>query len=352
LILGAGPAGCATALGLLAAGVGRVLLVDKPIAQPFRIGESATPDVAGLLAELGLEGLEHQGHLPYQGNLSAWGDDAPRLDHFLSRGRGCGWHLDRAAFDAWMRDVALARGGRLANPSGIDAIAAEGEGWRVSVRGLGETSARVLVDAGGRRSPLATRLGAHRRTLDGLQALAAHTDGCVDMGGLSLVESFADGWWYATALPDGRVLVTLMTDRDIAKARGFADPAVFSQAWKDTGLLSRHVPAPASLAHVQAFAAHGGCIDRAAGRSWICVGDALMAFDPLSSSGISGALHDALAAVPAILGQLDGRIDPARDYALRADCTFRRYLAERRQRYAAERRWPEHAFWARRAGQG
>jgi flavin-dependent dehydrogenase len=219
------------------------------------------------------------------------------------------------------------------------------------VQGLGETSARVLVDAGGRRSPLATRLGAHRRKLDGLQALAAHTDGCVDMGGLSLVESFADGWWYATALPDGRALVTLMTDQDSAKARGFAEPAAFIRAWNDTGLLKRHVQAPSTLARIHAFAAHSGCIDRAAGRNWICVGDALMGLDPLTSSGISGALNDALAAVPAILGQLDGRTGPARDYALRADAGFRRYLAERRQRYGAERRWPGHPFWARRTGQ-
>src|SRR5690349_6553232 len=96
LISGAGPAGCATALALVQAGAA-VLLLDRPLNQPFRIGESATPDVAGHLAKLGLKQALDD-HLPYHGNVSLWGSDTPQLDHFLFRAQGHGWHLDRAAF--------------------------------------------------------------------------------------------------------------------------------------------------------------------------------------------------------------------------------------------------------------
>jgi flavin-dependent dehydrogenase len=351
LILGAGPAGCATALGLMAAGIERVLLVDRPLALPFRIGESATPDVAGLLAEFGLDKrLGQMGHTPYHGNLSLWGGPSPSLEHFLRRGQGHGWHLDRAAFDAWLRQEAVARGACLASPSRIDAIVPAGDGWRASVRGMGEISARVAVDAGGRRSPLAGRLGIKRRQIDTLLALATHMAGGAANAGLSWVESFPHGWWYAAGLPDGRTLVALMTDRDIAAAEGFHEPQQFLQAWRRTRLLAEHAKPPDDLPPIQAFAAHSGFLQRAAGSRWIAVGDALMGFDPLTSSGISGALNDAVAAVPAILQQLNGCNELAQAYAERANATFKRYLAERQRYYAIERRWSGQAFWARRIG--
>lgn len=351
LILGAGPAGCATAMGLMAAGVERVLLVDKPQAKRFPIGESATPDIAGLLAEFGLDNrLGQMGHTPYHGNLSLWGDDAPQLGHFLPKGRGHGWHLDRAAFDAWLRREALERGAHLASPCGIGAIAPGQDGWRIALRGAAETSARVVVDAAGRRAPLARRLGIGRQRVDGLLALAAHSAAGTGMAGLSLVEACADGWWYATSVPDGRVLVTLMTDRDIAQAQGFHDPQRFLQAWRATRLIARHAAVPADTPEMGVFAAHSGFLHSAAGSRWIAVGDALMGMDPLTSSGLSGAFNDAVAAVPAILGQLDGRTDPARAYAERANASFRRYLAERRRHYAAEQRWSSQPFWSRRNG--
>ena len=349
LILGAGPAGCATALGLSASGVKRVLLVDKPLALPFRIGESATPDVAGLLSGLGLEQrLDRMGHLPYHGNLSMWGSEVPRLDHFLRRGRGNGWHLDRAAFDSWLRQEAEAQGAQLAADSGIGSIAPRDGGWQVTLRDKRDVSARVVVDAAGRRSPLATRLGARRWQVDNLLALAAHTDSASDMAGLSLAESCADGWWYATGLPDGRALVTLMTDSDIAKAQRFDEPASFLRAWRNTRLLAAYLKPPSACPPINVFAAHSGFIERAAGKGWIAVGDALMGMDPLTSSGISGALSDARAAVPAILEQLDGNSGAACDYAKRANSTLKRYLNERRRHYSSERRWTNRPFWSRR----
>ncbi|WP_247892025.1 FAD-dependent oxidoreductase [Azospirillum argentinense] len=81
LIVGAGPAGSATALALRAAGVPRVVLVDRaahgsPERAALRVGESATPNVGPLLARLGLpDDLGRLGHRPYHGNLSLWSGD-------------------------------------------------------------------------------------------------------------------------------------------------------------------------------------------------------------------------------------------------------------------------------------
>jgi flavin-dependent dehydrogenase len=349
LILGAGPAGSATALGLLASGVERVLMVDRCVAKPFHIGESATPDVAGLLEKLGLQNdLGQLGHRPYHGNLSLWGGGTPIVDHFLMRGRGHGWHLDRAAFDAWLRKEAIARGARLVSPASLSAIEPMNDGWRAKVDHLGEVTARVLVDAAGRRAPLASRLGARRKRLDTMVALAMRTAAVDSLPGLSLVEPFADGWWYAASLPDGHTLVTLMTDHDVARKHRFYDTAAYLDAWRNTEELVKRIPPPQAPEPIGIFAAHSGFTDQATGNRWIAVGDALMGFDPLTSSGIAGALDDALAAVPAIKSQLEGDIDAAHAYVGRANSTLKRYLAERRKHYSSERRWTGHEFWARR----
>lgn len=349
LIIGAGPAGAATALGLLAAGIERVLLVDRPIARPFQIGESATPDVPGLLERLGLErDLGRLGHQAYHGNLSLWGGGAPLVDHFLFRARGHGWHLDRAAFDAWLRQEAVARGAHLASPASLSAIAPMTDGWRITVEGLGAVTARVVVDAAGRRAPLAVRLGAQQQRIDTLVALAVQTRPAKGLEGLSLVEPFSDGWWYAACLPNGRAVVALMTDHDVAQTHGFHDTARYIEVWRNTELLMARVPPPSKSAPISVFAAHSAFINKAAGSRWIAVGDALMAFDPLTSSGIAGALDDALSAVPAIQSQLEGNTEASHAYVRRANASLKRYLTERQQHYSAERRWADRVFWARR----
>ncbi|MFC0696092.1 tryptophan 7-halogenase [Paraburkholderia humisilvae] len=348
LIIGAGPAGCATALALEASGC-RVIVLDRPAAHPFQIGESAAPDVGRLLRRLDVEGRLHlSGHRPYQGNISLWGGNEPRLDHFLSRGIGHGWHLDRAAFDEQLRNEVRSRGIRLHRCAGIEAILPSSDGWDARMRGFGNVPARVVVDAGGRRSPLTAQLGIPRRKLDKLVALAVRAAHTRDLIGLSLVEAFADGWWYAAGLPDGHVLVTLMTDQDIAAARSFRNWNAYVHAWRGTRLLVNHVPPPSEPVAIHAFAAHSGCIARAVGKGWVAVGDALMGWDPLTSSGISGALGDGLAAVPAIIDMLEGGRDFAQAYAERANAVFGRYLIERLQRYGIESRWRQSAFWARR----
>ncbi|WP_449228298.1 tryptophan 7-halogenase [Azospirillum argentinense] len=380
LIVGAGPAGSATALALRAAGVPRVVLVDRaahgsPERAALRVGESATPNVGPLLARLGLpDDLGRLGHRPYHGNLSLWSGDGETADDFLRRGSGHGWHLDRARFDRWLREAAVERGARLLAPATLAGIERRPEGgWTVGLRdaaGRRSLTARVVVDAGGRRAPLATALGARRRRLDRLIALAVDVAVDMEIGaapaagsagggfrGRSFVEAVEIGWWYAAVLPGGRAIVTLMTDDDIARAAGLAGADAFRSAWAATARLRDLVPppedSPGAGAAPAVFSAASQHVDRAVGAGWIAVGDALIGFDPLTSSGIAGALDDALAASDTILRWFSGDGAAARGaaigYAQRAEDTLRRYLAERTHHYTAGGRWPDAPFWSRRA---
>ena len=351
LVCGAGPAGCAAALALRQAGVAHVALVDWPLQRAWAVGESATPDVGPMLARLGLPDAM-RGHAAYQGNLSLWGGRR-EIDDFLHRGRGSGWHLDRDAFDAMLRAAAAARGVRLVRPAKVDQLAWERQGWSVRTSEGGEWRAQVLVDATGRRADLATRLGARRQRVDTLVALGAIVaqPEFGGLAGLSMVEPFEHGWWYAAPQRDARAVVCLMTDRELARALSLRDDGRFRQAWAATRELARRLPPPAQPIEIASFAADSGCLDRAAGLGWIAIGDALMSFDPLSSSGISGALADGLAVADTLQPWL---ADPramgasARAWAQRADASWRRFIEQRRRHYAAETRWPGSAFWLAR----
>jgi flavin-dependent dehydrogenase len=356
LICGAGPAGCATAVALRQAGVEHVGLVDWPLERPWAVGESATPDVGPMLARLGIPDAMHV-HASYEGTLSLWGDQR-QIDDFLHRGRGKGWHLDREAFDTTLREAAVARGACLIRPAKIDHLAWEACAWTLQLNDGSEWRARILVDATGRRAELATRLGATRQRIDALVALGTvvQRPAAGGLAGLSLLEPFAFGWWYAAPLPkepdapDARAVVYLMTDRDLARQNGLRNGHRFRQVWCDTEELARRLPPPIEAPRIASFPAHSACLDRAAGPGWMAVGDALMAFDPLTSSGISGALADGLAAADTLVAWLAGQPMALAGlaWARRADTTWQRYLDQRSQHYSTERRWPDSQFWLTR----
>ena len=359
LIVGAGPAGAAAALALRRAGVKRVTLVSRPAGGALRVGESATPDVSRLLERLGLSGdLAALGHRPHHGTLSVWGTPEPVADDFLRRGSGSGWHLDRAAFDEWLRRCAVSAGAHLITPASLaEAEPVEGQGWRVRLRQgqqVSTVTASVLVDASGRKAALATRRGAHCHRLDRLVALAVVADPVPQSGlaGRSLVESVTFGWWYAAVLPSGRAIITLMSDDDLIRENRLNEVNGYRRAWQETTVLREMVKLPAASFIIKPFSAASQYVDQAVGVGWVAIGDALIGFDPLTSSGIAGALSDALAAVDMILcwGRADGAasVQAARAYVQRADSTLRRYLSERKARYCNEQRWIDHPFWQRR----
>ncbi len=357
LILGGGPSGSALGLALKRAGVGDVLIVGPGARRALRIGEAAAPGLAVLLRRLGLDdGLEARGHRPCHGNRSRWGAATSTVSDFLLRAQGPGWHLDRAAFDAWLLGEAIAAGVEHCSPARLDEACRDGDRWLIRLRQGGEVldaQARWIVDATGRPAAFARRRGARLHRLDRLIALAvlAEPAQAAEFGSYSQIEAVELGWWYAAQLPGGKTMVSLMTDSDIARERDLFSVGGFEAAWRSSREIWRIAP-PADLAP-RAFAAGSQFIDQAIAPGWLALGDALMAFDPLSASGLTGAMEDAIAASDLLVRLLG---DPAggesrslrRGYAQRANAGLSRFMSEHRAIYAAEQRWLDSPFWQRR----
>jgi flavin-dependent dehydrogenase len=356
-ILGAGPAGCATALALLGAGARGIVLIDRAPPSAFRVGESATPDVGPLLRRLGASSdLQTMGHRPHYATISLWGGER-RVDDFLRRGAGHGWTLDRARFDNDLRAFAVERGARLIAPGRLLAVLRREGMWRIAAEGPdgGEIGlcARLLVVASGRKSPLDARLGATRRRLDRLTAYVAVVGDAPSLSGRVLVEATELGWWYATRLPDGRALIAFMSDDDLAREAGLPDVGALTRLWRQSRELRERTEEPQSGVAVAVCSAATTFRVPACGRGWLAVGDSMIGLDPLTSSGIAAALADGIAAGATLMGWLgEGAGEPSGDsgYAERTERSLRRYLDERGAAYRRERRWADRPFWARRHG--
>lgn len=376
LIVGAGPAGCATALALRQAGVRRVALLEarpEGAAPGWRLGESATPDVPGLLERLGL--AWPAGHRPCLGNASAWGQ-ALGLDDFARRRLPPAWHVDRALLDEQLRGAAVRAGALLLRGHALGAVRRLEQGWQVGLRAGADggrsgaavhLSARLLVDASGRAAVLARRLGARRQAVDRQVALATPWPGAEPAGGWPapgpahplhqrvLVEAVAEGWW--TAAPDalGRPQLALMTDADLAPAlrapRAWWAALRRSRAlWPALAPWAPSEAAPEGLRPVPC-AAHAACLDRVAGPGWLALGDALMSLDPLTSSGLSGSLRDAWEACHGVLlPWLSGQdaAPPGQAWGWRARGAWEAFLRQRRERHAQVAQWPQAPYWRRR----
>lgn len=356
LIIGAGPAGSASALALLARSSLRVAVIHKPgPSGRYRIGESAAPSVSQLLRAMGLPcRLDNMGHTPCYGSISQWGGDAVEEQDFITQGQGHGWHLDREAFDDWLRIEAERRGARVFNDSQFLKLGRLADNrWGVVIRQRGKEKRLVcnsLIDASGRGARVAKQFDARRHNIDQLIALAYLTRPHAGhrLAHFSLVESHPLGWWYSAGLPDGRAIVCFMSDADIARQYQLTDSTIFTRLYHDSEQVAVNVPPPEKGIRLTLYPAHSGFIDRVAGNGWMAVGDAAIGMDPLTSSGINCALADGMAAATAITEYLSGDNRVLCQHANAMNRTVADYLRQRQTFYQREQRWSDRLFWRRR----
>ena len=362
VIAGGGPAGASAAVAL--ARTGRdVLLVAGSDDGGFRIGEGLPPNARSLLRELGvLERVLADGHRPSPGTCATWGDAAAHANDFLFQLHGHGLQLDRARFDAMLRDAALHAGARILTETLVRVVSPgdDAQPHRITLRGarplpnVAETSIEAgwLIDATGRSAAVARALGARKIAHDAQIAfhLRLHAADGDDRDGRTWVEAVEDGWWYSVLLPSRERLVCFLTDADLCDHRRLLDGDGLWRALGDApalhALCRTHGYVPASRA---TGADASGChLDRAAGTRWIAVGDAALAFDPLSSKGIANAMYTGLRAADALIRHEQGATKALEDYPRHVLEIHRAYREHLHAFHMMETRWPETPYWSRR----
>ncbi len=359
LIVGGGPAGAAAAVSFSSAR--RVAMIDLRTECAPRIGESLPPVARRLFADMGLlDSFLKQNHAPSFGNRSRWGSNNIVENDFLRDPEGHGWHLDRARFDAWLRDAAVERGAELIAPARLISIEWMRDRWNVetaTAAGKRIISASVVIDASGRSSTVAHLLGARRRVEDRLFCswIYGRENVSTPGAGFFYVEAEEDGWWYTAPLPGSRRVLAFHTDADLMKdggVRSISDAkGLFIRAMRLRGL--GQLLGECNFIASDDFgltAAHSAVLEPFGGPAWLAVGDAAMSFDPLSGQGLLNALFTGLTGANAVEQYLKGEASAFAEYKKPLTGIWNLYRQRLDDCYYAENRWPHSPFWKRRRG--
>jgi flavin-dependent dehydrogenase len=355
-VVGAGPAGAATARRLAQQGC-RVLLIERSAFDTPRVGETLAPSVQPLLVELGVwDRFVALDPLPSWGTRSIWGGSGPQEHSHIVSPYGCGWHVDRQRFDRMLADAAVSAGAILRMETRLVECARQrDERWHLTLRSGAQrctATACVVVDATGRNARLGQRLGARRVVLDKLIAITTQFAPVLSDGQCyTLVETTVEGWWYSAPVGGDRLMVMLMTDSDLCRSANLTLIGNFLARLQGTNATAARLANTRPVWGPHIFSAVSQRLRREDTDShWLAVGDATLAVDPASGSGVVRALRTAAAGAVAALNLLQGvpsnaveKYEAERD----RECTL--YLQEHARYYGMEHRWSESLFWRRRA---
>lgn len=201
--------------------------------------------------------------------------------------------------------------------------------------------ADFVIDATGRFARVLRRLAVPRVTVDRLFGSCLVVPGRGRLEGPVHIEVGPDGWWYASTLPDGRVSIVWFSDR---AAKSAAELLVHARERETIAMVIGDGPALALTVH----AAGSARAEQASGPGWFAVGDAALAFDPLSSYGIGSALGTGYYAAQALLALWSGDEEAPAAYQALLDQRWDDYLDALTERYAAMHPFSAYPFWRER----
>ncbi|MGW6200028.1 NAD(P)/FAD-dependent oxidoreductase [Kribbella sp. NPDC055110] len=378
VVAGGGPAGAATALRLARAGHTVALLERSSFDRP-RVGETLAPSIQPLLRELGVwERFVALGPLPSWGTRSIWSSTEPAAHSHLESGSDSGWHVDRRLFDRMLFDAAAAAGASVSLGTSLIDCRYDGT-WQLTCSNGRRLTARVLIDATGRSATIGRSLGARRIAFDHLVGITAQwSDVDVTTEQYLLIESVPDGWWYTAPLPGNVMVGMLMTDADICRHQNLATSAPWRIHLQSTTATALRLSTALRPATRVGFATSLGAATRPTAsdgtsaarfptsprvysaashrlvrpgdsRPWLAVGDAALAVDPISGSGVPRALRTAEAAATTATHLLLHPADPApiKSYESTRNTECTTYLSTRADYYAVALPHPA-PFWTRR----
>ena len=292
IVVGAGPAGSATATFLTEQGH-RVLVIEKEHFPRFHIGESLLPLGTGVMQRLGIEPTGDTFLFKRGAQFICETTDRSLDVSFEEAFDGPprhAWQVERAGFDTMLRDRAVSAGATVQHGEHVFDVAFEDDHVRVRTSS-GTYCGRYLVDATGQGRLMARRARAIKPFKEfGVAAAFQHFDDVdVDaMGGHGDIRIMMrpEGWGWVIPLPSRRLSIGVVTQNKGAKAQMIEDYCAGSP-------LIRGWTAGAAATEAQLIGNYAYRNEASFGPRYTCVGDAACFLDPVFSSGVSLALASA-----------------------------------------------------------
>jgi 2-polyprenyl-6-methoxyphenol hydroxylase-like FAD-dependent oxidoreductase len=317
LVIGGGPAG-STISALLAQRGRDVVLLEKSRHPRFHIGESLLPFNMPLFEQLGVaKEIESIGMPKYGAEFVSPRHEKPMMFEFasaLDNAFPSTYQVRRSEFDEILFRNAARKGARAFEgcrvtgaefrPGGADITArAEGGGERV-------WQTRFVVDASGRDTFLASRLGLKERSSKhNSAAIYGHFSGATRLpgraeGNITLIW-FDHGWFWFIPLADGATSVGAvcwphyMKTRESSPAQFLLDTIALCPALKERMHNAK------LISPVTATGNYSYSTSRAPDEGYILLGDAFAFLDPIFSTGVFLAMHGAFVGADAVETCLD-----------------------------------------------
>ncbi len=320
IIIGGGPAGATTATVLAQHGR-RVLLLEREPFPRYHIGESLMPYTWFSFERLGvLDWLKRSGS-PRKHSVQFVSTDGLVSQPFyffetIKHECASTWQIRRSEFDAMMLENAAAKGAEIRQGVAVRDVLMDGDqvvGVAADVAGGGREThrARVVVDATGRDTLLAGRLGWKRRDPD-LNKIAIFTyfkgalrDPGLDEGATTVAYISEKGWFWYIPLLDDTVSVGVVAEHDYLY-RDIRDPeTIFRREAEDCHWIRDHLAPGTYLGPMRVTGEFSYRATQTAGDGFCLVGDAFSFLDPVFSSGVFLALKSGELAADAIHAGLD-----------------------------------------------
>ena len=351
-ILGGGPASASAAISLLQKGYS-VAVLEKSDYSQIRIGETIQPQISSLLDHLKIDNEIFRYHLPSHAIQSVWGEASLKENNFFFNPFGHGWHLNRLKFDLQLIRSAEKAGSQVFINSRVKSVQQNDQGnWTIQfLYGRHEKiiNTRFIIDATGRNTFLVRKQGGSRVNTDHLIGMVSIQERKRQQNNsnYTLIEPIKNGWWYSADIPGNKIVSAFMTDPDLYKRERCNAEKIFNQSLCEATLTKERCSGLFQRI-TRVFAANSYIMTKTHGTNWVAIGDAAMAFDPLSSQGIYKAVKSGISAAKAIDEQFTGNRSALKIYSDNLNATFKKYMHLRQLYYLKEKRWPESLFWKRR----
>ncbi len=358
LVVGGGPAGAATAIGLALSGL-PVVLIERAHFPRRRIGESLPPKIAAIFAQLGvLDAVDAAGFTRMSGTTIKDGDAITTHD-FEPEKRAFGYQAERERLDALLLERAQAVGAEVRAETALVEAHPEDDHFSATLRSAaGEEIARVrrVVDASG-SGVVARAVGLKRKESLRTVAISGYWRGArpLELGprGNTFFETRAEGWTWIIRRADGLTNVTFGADAKVIKGGpGPVVPEDYYRALVEQSPWLRDLLAEATLdEEIKVFDATWSAAERFIGPGWILVGDAASVIDPLTSQGVYKALQSGLAAATVLrtIARYPERRALAESYYQDTQTQFFRRYSETAVTFYRGSRFAAEPFWAARS---
>lgn len=348
VIVGSGFAGMMLSRLLKQKNIPYVVLDRREKQKHIALAETLPPSAMSLLERLNvLELFEATAIRKTYGYHAVWGSPSLQTAHFFNNNPfKFGLKINKEVLVNTLKSEAK---DKVLSYDSFEALTINDKEVSVVLQTKNETQTikgNFIVDATGRKRAILKRLGIAERVYDELLAYTIHIPKVIqqDLVHEVFTETFEHGWGTVSGLDETTNVMTLFTNKTTVNGAQFKTPEAWQTLLKDTQYLSAFLPKNIT-AKIVGGKANSSIPKSIAGHRWLAIGDAALAFDPLSSHGITNALYTANYASEAIAAnRLDGK-EQLFKYHEDLTAIFNGYLKTKNQMYLMEKRWKTAPFW-------